>query len=771
MIAIKSTVVVALIGFVFVGLDVLLLIAPLMRGLYYYSDLLQVQFLLGAVCLIYGLVCLLKGEKTIRLSLLDLFILGYFTANLLSLSGAVHLKDAIFGVIKVLDYVIIYFLVSKLTADMRYRNNVVIVLFLSTVVASIAAHLITMDVIAFQIPSSYSSTRILSTLEYYNAYAILAATGVILGLGLLEKVRTVKGKAVIGGAIYLNTLGILASQSRATWILLTASLIAYLYFSEKKRFWSTFYFLFGLIFVSLLMSNVYQKAFGVEDHVNVLIWTSLSFLGFILFTALIYKMPQFAWRHRLGRRYSTIVPGILTVGLLIIGIVYFQYVSSVVPSAAGQLISEEILSRIETISGQDMSFQQRMNMNTVGWRIVGDYPICGSGAGGWDALYHLYQQRFYWSSEVHNHFLQVWVETGTIGFITYAGIWITLLIMVYRYMRKRRGKSSWNLTWAVFLSILLLLFHSAIDFDQSIPAMAIVLWSLAALLQNQIISDSKWKLKLRFPAFGVMLLMLAVTVFFYKFGYIEYKAQIFAHQASEAIAVYNYPSALEKYEEAYRLSPYSGKWAANLAQLHAYNFLTIQAEESKKKAYDYAQKAIRHTPYYIKGSQMIAQAYYLLGDKNARIQEQERLTMIAPKMVEAWEALAVSRYEQGIALLDKGEFLQARKMLIESENAAIEVDENYNAAKKFWSMRPTAELHLLAGQTALLLGEKEKALEKLSVALRSKNTKDKAGLWLTLAYMDEDEKNFRKYFKQYVESSSEKIAEFEINKNRIISND
>jgi O-antigen ligase len=46
--------------------------------------------------------------------------------------------------------------------------------------------------------------------------------------------------------------------------------------------------------------------------------------------------------------------------------------------------------------------------------IVKDHPIIGAGAGGWEALYRQYQNYSYWTTETHSHFLQVWVETGTL---------------------------------------------------------------------------------------------------------------------------------------------------------------------------------------------------------------------------------------------------------------------------------------------------------------------------------------------------------------------
>ena len=109
------------------------------------------------------------------------------------------------------------------------------------------------------------------------------------------------------------------------------------------------------------------------------------------------------------------------------------------------------------------------------WRIVKDYPVFGAGGGGWEALYHKYQGYLYWTSVVHNDWLQIWVEVGTVGFLLYVGIWLQFLL--YAWLVRCRAENSADRVLAVGLAAAALNIgvHSFIDADLSIPAIAMVL--------------------------------------------------------------------------------------------------------------------------------------------------------------------------------------------------------------------------------------------------------------------------------------------------------
>ncbi len=737
-----------------------MIVAPLLRGLYYYLEFTQAQMYLGAIFIFYGCRCFLRREKQLSIGWLEILLFIYIVFNILSLLTAVHIKDAVFGTFKALNYVIIFFLVRDLTRELSWRNRLVVLLFISSVVASVAAFLVELELISLA-TLTVDANWAFSTLEYVNAYAAFAAVGVLLGLGLAGYFRSILAKALLGMGIYLNTFGVIISMSRGTWILLGLLLVTYLLLKGSKGFWKSFYFSALIIFTVVFTSKEYLEALSAGELQTAQNWLLIGLVLTGLGTAFVFWVPRLLTQIRLKRHYSLVLPWVFALGVAIVGLAYFSYVADVYPTGGGRIVSGNVITTLESIGGQDNSYQARLEMSKLAGQMVMDRPLTGAGGGGWNALYHQYQDKFYWSSEVHNHYLQIGIENGILGMLAYLAFWLGLIAITARYFYKRRGQTSWPLGLSVGLASLLLLLHSAMDFELSLPAVALTLWVLGAMLSNQVIKKRKVIKNIKIPTLSVIILLALCGLTSLGLGYREHQAQALVQEGARELVAGNYPQALEHYEKAFALSPYTGETAANLAQLHGYTYYKTKNEENKTKAVEYAQSSVKLTPSYIPGSQKVAQTYWFIGDKEGRLLEQERLTKVAPKMVEAWSALSQSYLDNGLAFLRQQDVTKAREKLEKVLNAMDTVQENYVIAKEYYIMRPTPQLYLSAGQAALLLGHKETAQEYLEQAFRYKETKETAGLWLSVAFENSDEKKSANYFKQYVNENAANLVAYE----------
>ena len=138
-----------------------------------------------------------------------------------------------------------------------------------------------------------------------------------------------------------------------------------------------------------------------------------------------------------------------------------------------------VYTRIQAIGAGERSVDARLDFYGDALKIVRDYPLLGSGGGGWDALYQGYQERDYYTTEVHSHYLQVWVETGTPGFLAFLGMWISVTFAFFRNMLREKVPNWKRSCWlALFFPILALGLHSIIDFNLSLGAVSIFLFAL-----------------------------------------------------------------------------------------------------------------------------------------------------------------------------------------------------------------------------------------------------------------------------------------------------
>jgi Tfp pilus assembly protein PilF len=128
------------------------------------------------------------------------------------------------------------------------------------------------------------------------------------------------------------------------------------------------------------------------------------------------------------------------------------------------------------------------------------------GGHGWSSIYFKYQSHAYSTTEVHNHFLQVWIETGIIGFLLFVGIWKWFVFMSYR-MYKQQTAEQKILVVAVATAVLAVVTHSLYDFNLSLGAIGIFVFALMGINRTFIAESA-------LPASGNRLYkpVLAVTV-------------------------------------------------------------------------------------------------------------------------------------------------------------------------------------------------------------------------------------------------------------------
>ncbi len=135
----------------------------------------------------------------------------------------------------------------------------------------------------------------------------------------------------------------------------------------------------------------------------------------------------------------------------------------------------------EGIFSRATSFDLRLAHNRDALKIIGDHFLMGVGGGGWEALYRSYQDQKYTTTEVHNHFLQVWIEAGLLGFVSFTAIWVFFAAAYFLNRFKQNPAGPECDMWAASLvAVFALGAHSAIDWNLSYGSVAVFLFILFA---------------------------------------------------------------------------------------------------------------------------------------------------------------------------------------------------------------------------------------------------------------------------------------------------
>lgn len=740
----------------FWGLAFLVIAAPLLRGLFYEIEYARAQLFVSLLALLTG-ISLIKNKKSkLKLSPVDFLALAFLAFYWLSIIKALDLKEAVLGAFRATVYVFVFYLSRYLSGDKRRRQGILLAVCFSTVLISLTALLHAVDVLPVELYNEYGAKRIISFLEHPNTFGIFSGMGLLLGLGLFAQEKSRILRILLACGAYLNTLGLMGSQSRGSWIIIIIALFLQgllIPGEQRKKYLLSLAVLLTTIMVT---SKGYLDGFYTLDYESSVTWLItgivLSLAGNFLLTSRIKIIPRY---HRLERYRTALVISIcLLIGIS--AITYFTYIGSYLPSPASQILASDIIERAERISGQEGSYVDRLKMYRWAMNIVADNPFLGWGEGGWESLYLRYQDKLYWSTEVHSHPLQLWVEIGTFGFIAYLGIWLLILWNSLKSFAFNRRNS---LDISLFLAIFTLFAHSAMDFDLSLPAVSLVFWTLGGTAISDKQKSRNWSIKapkLFLPAISVL---LAVFLAYPAYG--EYKAQLIFKDAREAVRMGYHPMATEKLKNALDSSPYSGDIAAELALQWAYRYQDRGVQEYREEAARYADMTLSLKPYSVRNVVRISQVYDILGDFGKNTETQERLVFLVPKMPQLRLALAQSYYSLASADIKTGDIPGARSNLSKSREQLVQIQENYIAAGKYWNMRPAPETNLLLGKTSLLLGDWEKAMEVLQIAAGNNNLRNQAIPWLTLAFKAAQSEKYTQYYERQVKVNSQYLSQYE----------
>jgi O-antigen ligase len=147
---------------------------------------------------------------------------------------------------------------------------------------------------------------------------------------------------------------------------------------------------------------------------------------------------------------------------------------------------KELTTRLTSISAEtrsEISGGMRANIDRDGLRMFRARPVFGWGLGAFPVVYPQFRTFYtnFFVNEAHNDFLQLLVETGTVGF----GLMIWFLIALYRSALKKIKNWTLEVSGAASLACMLactgILVHSVTDFNLQIPANAALFYVLCTI--------------------------------------------------------------------------------------------------------------------------------------------------------------------------------------------------------------------------------------------------------------------------------------------------
>jgi hypothetical protein len=262
-----------------------------------------------------------------------------------------------------------------------------------------------------------------------------------------------------------------------------------------------------------------------------------------------------------------------------------------------KVLPDNLETRLGNINFKQHSVLERFTFYKDALKVTKDYPLLGTGGGGWSVLYEQYQNNPYTSRQVHNFFLQYLIEVGIIGFIIFMSF---ILYIFYKYIRSylQRDKDDFSNGFFYLIITLSILVHSLLDFNMSYAFMGILVFlglaGMANVMHSKPLPQSWKKGGIRFgylsalTVFSIALLVLSVQTI------ISSNAAMKAQQLIRVSTSYEEIAA--PLQKALKYRPTHPQSVILLSSLDQQVYKQTQKEQFADEAFTLLERAIKQEP-------------------------------------------------------------------------------------------------------------------------------------------------------------------------------
>ncbi len=210
-------------------------------------------------------------------------------------------------------------------------------------------------------------------------------------------------------------------------------------------------------FLSLVLSLFFIVMLVFTFSRGAMIALSFAFLLYFIANKLLQKRVLFL--------------AVITIIFLLSSFIYSNFL-------VGQKSNEGFLKRLY----KPVEKENRSEYVIQAWKGFWHSPIFGTGLDTFRYVSKIYQSTpNTWSWYAHNHFLQIFTETGFLGGFLFFTLIISLLIYAFRNINPQPTTHNPQLT-AIYIAVFASTLHSIIDFDWQYISIFLLFFMSAALL-------------------------------------------------------------------------------------------------------------------------------------------------------------------------------------------------------------------------------------------------------------------------------------------------
>ncbi len=514
-----------------IGILAILFVGSFFQGLFFEGDILIAFIMFGILLMLFAFSSSICDYPLIK-NKAEVCLLIYGLMYIIAIFNAANQWLAILGAMKVIFYLLVFWLVSRINENRKY-DNVIINFFIVLSVALCFTGIISALQI-YEFPDAFKGWRINSSLQYPNTLAAWLTASSILTLYQMLIQKSWKRFILLNTAYFIQIFTFFGTLSRGGFLLIIGAYFLYILFNPGQKGKTLVYsFTTGVIaFISsyfFLNFVVQQKNFKFAA-----LYFVIGLIVNMIGSNIIYKGYD-----RVKNRVNKKVIAVVLIILILIAIV----------ALIKYLPQMDMFKRFASLDIKQTGIFGRLIFYKDAVKMIMNQPLLGYGGGGWDGAYKLFRSYGYYSSELHNNVLQVAVETGLVGIISYL---VGLILVFINVVRNKCIKA-----WTLSIAAVALFLHGAIDFDFSLPAYCLFFWFLLALINTKQSLSININHSLKRAGIVAISIILVVSSTCFSLAN-DYSNKAFqAKNANKSILLL---------EKAAKMNPFKAPVLANLAQ-------------------------------------------------------------------------------------------------------------------------------------------------------------------------------------------------------------
>jgi hypothetical protein len=433
-----------------IALFIILTVAagPLFRGLFFPYEMYLSLAMLSVLCACYGIMKLVRKEEWHLRSVVVYGGIGLLLAYVIAFGTAVNMRGNIEALMQYAVYLLLFIVLSDFFHE--HIQNLPWMYFVPLIAIGFFAAIIGLVGYTRVFPEldvTVNGRRIGSTLQYANTAAIYFLLLMSFVMGILLNVRNVLLKGILAGVANVMFMALFFTSSRGVFLVVPfAVLLALVIVMPKGYRLQSLVYVLCAVLPSLLSMEGYDANSQIKNIVSASKWILLS--GGVAGISAMLAALLFRIKVNKIIRYSAL-------GLCVIGTAAFVFVNrQAIVSYVADVIPDHIFKRIRDINFTTTNVVMRIEFFQDALRLLKDHWLFGLGGGGFASLYQSVQKLYYAARLVHNHYLQVFVESGILGILSF--LTITISAFVYLIAARIRLKDPKQKVYAasVFVAFL-----------------------------------------------------------------------------------------------------------------------------------------------------------------------------------------------------------------------------------------------------------------------------------------------------------------------------